>query len=224
MLSDALSASVDMFKENARVIALVEDKAQKGATLAGIFLAAAFAFLRKAELQDLFALEEWVGLIMLSAVIALMLACVLVCAYTLYARRMLTPPDSAEILRRAELRLRAEPERQTDEMRENHIREQAKAWHNTLAAQESAIAIKSKLLVWTQGLLVLGISMLSALLILSVFAYGTRAQRQSKVSSISVFREDSPCQRASSRIAARLQFPAVTSAAPISLAASQLFI
>jgi hypothetical protein len=109
MLSDALSASVEMFKENARVIALIEDKTQKAATLAGIFLAAAFAFLRKAELQDLFALEEWIGLLMLSAVIALMLACVLVSGYTLYARHMLTPPDPTEILRRAELRLRAAP-------------------------------------------------------------------------------------------------------------------
>jgi hypothetical protein len=221
MLSSALSASVDMFKENARVITIIEDKAQKAATLAGIFLAAAFAFLRKEPLQDLFGLEEWIGVIMLSVAIALMLGCVLVCAYTLYARRMLTPPAAADILRKTELRLRAEPERQTDEMRENHIREQANAWHDALIAQESAIAIKSKLLMWTQGLLVVGISVVAALLILSAFAYGTRTQQRNKTSSISITRKNSRWQDVSNPTAAAPQLPAVISAPPINLRESQ---
>ena len=47
MLSQALTTSTDMYKENSCILALIEDKAQKAATIAGVFLAAALAFLEK---------------------------------------------------------------------------------------------------------------------------------------------------------------------------------
>src|SRR5438270_1551054 len=46
MLEQALTLSSETFKENNRVINVIEDKAQKAAGLAGIFLAAGLSFLR----------------------------------------------------------------------------------------------------------------------------------------------------------------------------------
>ena len=44
MLSQAMTASTEMYKENSRILSLLDDKAQKTAGLAGVFFAAAFAF------------------------------------------------------------------------------------------------------------------------------------------------------------------------------------
>lgn len=117
MLSQALTTSTEMYKENSRILALIEDKAQKAAGLAGIFLAAAFAFLRKDALETLMEATGWPGLSVLSAAIGLMLFCVLTCAWVLWARRMITPPDPAEILRHCDLRLNADPNGPSDQSR-----------------------------------------------------------------------------------------------------------
>ena len=179
-----------MFKENSRVLALIEDKAQKAATIAGIFLAAAFSFLRKDSLQDLYRFVGSTGLVMLSAVILLMLGSVLLSAYTLRARQMLTPPSPKEILRKVDLRLSTGPDGPTDVSRENNLREQARAWNEAVKAQEQALTEKSTLLVWTQGFLVAGISTVASMLFISVFAYRVGAHSPDTPSkSISVPKE-----------------------------------
>ena len=48
-LKDTIKAAADTYKENGRVAALLDDKAQKAGGLAGVFLAAAFGFVKPAE-------------------------------------------------------------------------------------------------------------------------------------------------------------------------------
>jgi hypothetical protein len=173
MLSQALTTSTDMYKENSRILTLVEDKAQKAAGLSGLFLAAAFAFLRKDSLETLSAFLGWTGLSILALSIGLMLACILVSAWVLWAREMITPPDPESILRHVDLYLNAEATGPSDTSRENNLRDQARAWNTALKAQEKAITDKSKLLVFTQRLLIAGISTVVALLALSIYVYGS---------------------------------------------------
>jgi hypothetical protein len=173
MLSQALTTSTDMYKENSRVLGLIEDKAQKAAGLAGLFLAAAFSFLRKDSLETLSAFLGWTGLSILALSIGLMLACVLVSAWVLWAREMMTPPDPESILRHVDLYLNADPAGPCDTSRENNLRDQARSWNTALKAQDKAITEKSKLLVLTQRLLIGGISTVVALLALSIYVYGS---------------------------------------------------
>ncbi len=173
MLSQALATSTDMYKENSRILGLIEDKAQKAAGLAGLFLAAAFSFLRKDSLQSLSVFLGWTGLSILGLSIALMLACILLSAWVLWAREMITPPDPESVLRHVDLYLNRDPAGPSDTSRENNLRDQARSWNAALKAQDKAITEKSKLLVLTQTLLIVGISTVVALLALSIYVYGS---------------------------------------------------
>ena len=174
MLEQALAAATDIYKENARIISVIEDKAQKAAGLAGVFLAAAFAFLRKDSLTSLAELLNVLGLVILTISIVLMLACVSLAAWTLWASEMKGPPNSDTILENVDARLAA-ADGLTDASRENNLREQARAWNEAIATQCNAIAYKSKLLIWTQGSLLTGVATVFALLMVSIFAYGSAA-------------------------------------------------
>jgi hypothetical protein len=166
MLAQAMSASTDMYKENSRILALLDDKAQKTATLAGIFLAAAFAFLRKDALQDLRAITGGLGMFLLAAAIVLALACVFTGGLVLWARKLQLPPNPNKILDACDLFLEA----QADEaIRENHIRDQTKSWNRALQAQDSVIEDKSQKLLVAQSLLVAAMLAVVFLLGLAIF-------------------------------------------------------
>lgn len=175
MLQQVLTSSQDIYKESARIISTIEDKAQKAAGLAGIFLAAAFSFLRKDSLHDLAGLAQWSGLILLGLAIFFMLACVLTAAWTLWPRELQSPPDPSQILEKVDLRLNRGAQEPSDESRENNLREQARVWNLAVGVQARVIDDKSKLLVATHVLLMFGISCVFALLVLSIFVYGSAA-------------------------------------------------
>jgi hypothetical protein len=79
----------------------------------------------------------------------------------------------AVILEHVDLRLNPDPNGPSAESRENNLREQARSWNEALKFQNEAITVKAKLLVYTQALLLLGISAVFALLALSIYAYGS---------------------------------------------------
>jgi len=126
MLSQALTAASDVYKENARIAALLDDKAQKTATIAGIFLAAAFAFLRRESVQGLKMAGGLGGMLLFGASLAFFLASIIASGLVLWVRRLRLPPDPNRILTVCDLLLKdaAGP---TDEARENHIRDQTEA-------------------------------------------------------------------------------------------------
>ena len=121
MLSQAMTASSDMYKENSRILTLIEDKAQKTATVAVGFLAAAFAFFRRETLQDLATVEGYVGLFLLSAATGVFLACVFASGAVLWTRKLRLPPDPRGVARYCDLLLAQSPDAPTDEQRENHL-------------------------------------------------------------------------------------------------------
>ncbi len=176
MLTQALTAAADMYKENSRIQGILEDKAQKAAGLAGVFLAAAFTFLKKDAFDGLWLLCGWFGLLMLAAVILTMLACVLASTQVIGAQTMVTPPEPKGILRRVDLYLGSDPQGPADLSRERNIRDQIVQWNAAIDAQDRAVAFKSGWLVITQRVLVVGIAMVMASLWISLFAYGTRAR------------------------------------------------
>ena len=176
MLTQALGAATDGFKENSRVLSLLEDKAQKAAGLAGVFLAAAFSFLRKDALTALADFTGWWGLSALALAVALMLSCVFASGQVLRARQMITPPPADGIYERCMHRLSVVGG-PNDAQRENHLRDQARAWIAALAVQQNAITFKSLWLVRTQRLLVIGMCAVVALLTVSIFVYGLRSSR-----------------------------------------------
>ncbi len=176
ILSQVLTASTDIYKENGRILALLEDKAQKAIVLAGIFLAAAFSFLRKDALADFWSLLGWFGFVLLGAAILCMLLSVVAGAKTLWVREMNMPPDPSRLLENVDLKLNAGL---TPTMQENNLREQARIWNEGIVSQRQAIDGKAAFLKAAQWLLLVAIALVFALLALSIFVYGTEGNRAS---------------------------------------------
>jgi hypothetical protein len=170
MLSQAMMASTDMYKENGRILALLEDKAQKTATLAGGFLAAAFAFLRRDTLRDLANSEGYFGLVLLAIATGLLLLCVFMAGAVLWARTLRLPPDARKVAQYCNTLLGQSATSPTDEQRENHLRDQIDGWNKTIRFQNVVIMNKSKRLKTTQKLLAGGMSAVTLLLILLIFS------------------------------------------------------
>ena len=166
MLTQAMTASTEMYKENSRILALLDDKAQKTATLAGIFLAAAFAFLRKDTLKDLADAAGGPGFGVLTVAITLLLGCVFCGGLVIWARKLQLPPNPNLILEACDILLGGEL---SDESRENHIRDQTRAWNLALSVQDGIIDEKSQRLLVSQWLLIGGITAVVVLLGLLMF-------------------------------------------------------
>jgi hypothetical protein len=166
LLTVAMTASTEMYKENSRILALLDDKAQKTATLAGIFLAAAFAFLRKDTLKDLSDAVGGPGIGLLTVAVALLLGCVFAGGLVLWAREYQLPPNPNAILELCDVLLAGEL---TDEDRENYIRDQTRSWNRALSVQDRVIDDKSQRLLFSQCFLAGGISSVVVLLGLLIF-------------------------------------------------------
>lgn len=170
LLTQALTAATDQYEENARILGLIDDKAQKTAGIAGIFLAAAFAFLRRESIGDLRTAGGLTGMLLFAAALALFLACLVVSGLVVWARTLKLPPDPNKILAVSDLLLAGGGP--SDDARENHVRDQAKSWNRASQTQDNIIADKSQKLLVAQWLLLCGIIASAGLLALLVFSSG----------------------------------------------------
>ncbi len=168
-LSQALTLATDVYKEKSRILALLEDKAQKTAGIAGIFLAAAFAFLRRESIQDLKnAGGSWgMGLFILSVVA--FLGCMLASGLVLWVRQLQLPPNPIKALSASDKML-ADPNGPSDAQRENHVRDLTRSWNHATQEQDRIISDKSIRLLIAQSLLLCGIIAAAGLLGLLVFS------------------------------------------------------
>jgi hypothetical protein len=170
MLSQSLSASTDMYKENARILSLLDDKAQKAAGLAGVYLAAALAFLRQDSLNMLKAVEGKTGIVLLAVALALLVICVLIGGLVMWSRKLKLPPNPNVIYEVCDVLL-SRPGSPTDAERESHLRDQIKGWNLALHAQDGIIAKKSRLLLSMQWVLIAAMAVVATLLGLVGFCY-----------------------------------------------------
>jgi hypothetical protein len=169
LLSQALTAATDVYKENTRISALLDDKAQKTAGIAGIFLAAAFAFLRRESIQDLADAGGSLGMFLLGASVLFFLGCMIGGGLVMWARKLRLPPDPNKILSVCDFLL-ADTHGPAETVRENHVRDQIKSWNRANQVQDQVISEKSAKLLVTQTLLILGIMAVVVLLGLLAFA------------------------------------------------------
>src|SRR5947208_2407107 len=90
MLQSVISAAVDAYKENARITAVLDDKAQKVAQNAGLFLAAGFA-LMKPGTDNVSNYIGIVGLMTMACAVALLMMTIVLCLVANWLRRIPAP-------------------------------------------------------------------------------------------------------------------------------------
>jgi hypothetical protein len=91
ILKSLVEAGSERYKENTRINSLLEDKAQKIAGLAGVFLAAALAFM-KIDTLSVWPFNRLRILIPLGIAIALLVCCIGFCLAVMWVRQIPGPP------------------------------------------------------------------------------------------------------------------------------------
>jgi len=165
LLKDVLASCAEAYRENVRIGAVLEDKAQKAGAFAGLFLAAAFGFARRENLADMFALVGGYGMSLMILCVMCFLFCVFAGLWVMWVRPSRGPLDPAQLSRVGKALL-SSPEPLVGEKSENHIRDQIDGWLLVLDTQRAVNAKKARRLLIGQWILAGGIVLLVVLLVL----------------------------------------------------------
>ena len=143
----------------------VDTKAQATATIAGIFMAAAFAFVRNAAFQ-LTSTEK----VLLSALLVLLLASISVAVRAMLIREVPMPPEPEAVAKMVE-ELLTQPETEYEERHASLLADTVNAWIPVNRELRSTVTSKASGVAWAQGALLLAALVMAALIILTVLTH-----------------------------------------------------
>jgi len=166
LLKALVAHGAESYKEVVRVASLLEDKAQKTAALAGVFLAAGFGFIKQENLRVDSPLGGSSTLCLLAVALLLLVATVLVCLWVLWIRRQAAPIPMSEF-REYVLELTSLQDAETTEDRQNRSRMDLASQWTAILDQQTATNLKKALRVRAaQCLLTLAILAIATSLLL----------------------------------------------------------
>src|SRR3954452_2457659 len=158
LLGDVLAVATENYKDNLRVLAALDDKAQKMGGVAGLFLAVPFALVKPDTLGPLRNAVGMTGLLLLGGSITLFVACIALCLVVMWVRNVHPPPDFVAVKALVDDLLRLASEKLTEERQESYCSDKLIMWQQCLASQEQIVRWKWILLLTAQ--IVLGIALL----------------------------------------------------------------
>lgn len=165
LLRDLLQACRAEFAESVRINAALDDKAQKTGALAGVFLAAGFAFLKPENVALLNTLGRWRAVAPLAASVLLLMICVAICLKVMWVSTMPAPP-SVETLTKLIGNLAALPAAElTSQRLENDRRDTIGLWRLSLTSWVAKLRSKGRWLNAGQSCLALALGIITYLLI-----------------------------------------------------------
>jgi hypothetical protein len=163
-----LAYAADGYKETVRVAALIEDKAQKTAGLAGIFLAAGLGFIKPENLVESSPLGgSWI-LFSLAAAIVGLIATILVCLKVLWVREQAAPIPLAE-MKDMFSDVNSLENTLTPETQLGLRVEILKRWNNILDKQAETNRSKALGVIAAQTVLTISISLVALALVIVLF-------------------------------------------------------
>lgn len=166
ILKDLCQVGGENYKENVRTIGLLEDKAQKTAALAGIFLAATLAFIKPDTFEKwpFNRLRVWIPL---STAVVLLIACIAFSVAVLWIRSIVesVPFPSVEKFKAGLFGVEA---KELHKYEEGYWEDTAAIWKQILAQQSPITASKANRLLWAQVTLALAMLSVAALLLLII--------------------------------------------------------
>jgi uncharacterized membrane protein YgdD (TMEM256/DUF423 family) len=163
LLERVLQASVDEHAYNKRTFTNLDTKAQNTTAIAGVFLAAALAFLRGQALEQFVQFSGRYVVVFLGVSIILLLGSVLSCLIAMRIRGVIAPIGSVELIEMVNDILSLEPSEFTDATHENFLRDQIAAWQTTL--RDTSNRSKARAVLIGQLLLATAIVVVAILLL-----------------------------------------------------------
>jgi len=170
ILDDLLKTAQREFDATVKHFGIIEEKAQKTSGLAGLFLAAAFGFMKP---ESLAALREQYGLLALGLLflaLLLFVTSVVLCLRAMWLKDVPTSGVSLESQAMSAEVLLQLPDELDEEMIFAYKSNELDIWRATIAERVSANAAKTPLVQWAQRALTAGIFVTALSLMLLGYA------------------------------------------------------
>ncbi|HWN11811.1 MAG TPA: hypothetical protein VNO50_21470 [Pyrinomonadaceae bacterium] len=155
------------YSEAAATFTALDTKAQNTITVSGIFLAAALAFFRGAELQQLVTIGG-ATLILLAIVVLVLMLAIIFCIWGMRIRDV--PIADAAFSEKEARQILKEPAESLNELFEGHLFDQARNWNSLSSAVREANDRKAWAVRWGQLLLGSAILLVALLLIYTLYS------------------------------------------------------
>ena len=166
ILNSLVEAGSEEYKENVRISSLLEDKAQKTAGLAGVFLAAALAFI-KVDTLSVWPFNRLRVLFALAAIIVLLVSCIGFCLAVMWLRAMPSRP-TLESLNRLKSDLWPIPLADLAAYEEGYWGDRCGLWQVVTKEQSRLIKSKAHRLLTAHVILALATLVVALLLLLLI--------------------------------------------------------
>lgn len=165
LFESAVTAASESYKENARITGILDDKAQKAAQTAGLFLAAGFA-LMKPGTDNIMKYVGWSGLMAMAGAVGLLMGTAVTTLIANWLRKMPAPLNPERVQEMAMPLAQLPDGGLTVEHRANFLNDLVLEWTGILSVQQKANRIKARLVRLAQLFLALAILLIGFLLIL----------------------------------------------------------
>jgi hypothetical protein len=169
---DILAATVERAAQlddvSSRVSGKLEEKAQQTGGMAGLFLAAAFGFLKPDDLTKfLVANGRPFGYLLISTIVVF-LACLAACLSVTWLKKTPTPLGLATISSLNDDLLRLSDDEVSEDVEKNYFSDQLRLWESIISSRRELNRQKARRLLCAQSLLASGMFLIAILLIISV--------------------------------------------------------
>lgn len=168
---DALAIAAENYKENARILAAFDDKAQKMGTIAGLFLGALFALIRPDTIASLRKAIGLNAISILTAATLLFITCIVLCLIEMWVFKLPLPLSLRDVTSLIGNLLRLPETSLNEDVQERYCNEKIHVWTWCIDAQNSVALRKWKLVFAAQLALGLAIVILGFLLLLIYFGH-----------------------------------------------------
>ncbi len=165
LLKDAVAVAVENYKDNVRIFAGLDDKAQKMGAIAGIFLGALLAIIKPDAVSTLQSAIGPRGLWTLTSVILLLMACIVLCLLCMWVGRIPPPLSLGHMVRLTADLLRLQEAGFNDSIQEGYNGEKLAIWTKCIQAQEKVATRKMRLVFAAQLVLAIAILLIAFMLL-----------------------------------------------------------
>lgn len=168
LLKEAVAWAETSYETASKITARLEDKAQQTGGVAGLFLAAAFGFLKPEKVAGAANMSNGLTAFLLINVVVVFLLCLAACLSVFWLQNAPIPLSLPLLMGMNDDLLRLPADRLDDEVQENYYRDRLKVWQNLLDERTDLNKDKARKLGIAQTLLAIGMLGASVLLFASI--------------------------------------------------------
>jgi hypothetical protein len=157
LLNDALEVAGENYKDNVRVFANLDDKAQKMGAIAGIFLGALFAFIKPDTVGTLTKNIGSRDVGNLTGIVLLLILCIVLCLLAMWVGKIAPPLTLGHMTVLTDDLLRLTETELTEDLQEAYCRERIAVWTRCIEEQGKVASRKLILVFLSQGVLAIAV-------------------------------------------------------------------